>query len=68
MIVKIQTAKSSDGNFRALIYNKDRSFQQEFLADTTILAMVGPTNKGYFEVTFEGTELVIETRVDNQPW
>lgn len=68
MIVKVQVARSSNNQVRALVYNKDRSFRKEFLANKDIQEVVGIGNKMYFEAVIEGGELVLNTPVDEQPW
>jgi hypothetical protein len=57
MIVKVQISlQSSDGKTRVLAYPKDRSFQQEGVADPSILKIMGDRKKAFFFVHPKGAE------------
>lgn len=68
MIVKIQVARSSDGQMRALIYNKDRSFQQEMIADITVLDIMAGRPKIYAEVSSKDDTFLINYVVPDEAW
>ena len=66
MTVKIQRAIS--GNPKVLIYNKDRSYQEEFPLNDKFKELMGASLKRYFKVSIENDIITILEPVYGLDW
>lgn len=72
MIVKVQRPLETNmlmGLSRVLIYNQDRSIHQMINVPQSIQKQIfGKQKKIYCEAHLEGTDIVLDHPVEDQPW
>jgi hypothetical protein len=69
VIVKVQLSLYTTAAQRMmLVYNQDRSYQQEVPAPDPVVRLMNGLNKAYFEASMFRGELTLDEQVDDQPW
>ncbi len=67
MIIKVQISLS-DGGKHVLVYNQDRSVQQQFEATEDVVLILGGRAKAYFEAEVKGDNITIIGPAPDQDW
>jgi hypothetical protein len=67
MIVKVQVSLN-DGGSTVLVYNKDRTIQQQFPGKPEVVKAVGPAARAFFFAKIVDGILELEGRAPEQGW